>query len=106
MLDIRLTARFKRDLKLLQKQNKVMRELGVVVDMLAEETPIPPQYRDHALTGNYVGHRECHIRSDWLLIYKVDGQYLVLVRSGSHSELFDLSEQRASVARGMVISGH
>ena len=56
--------------------------------MLQEQKPLPERYRDHALTGNYSNHRECHIEPDWLLIYEVEGEFLVLVRSGSPSELF------------------
>ena len=64
--------------------------LEKVIDTLLEENPLDEKYRDHALVGNYVGFRECHIRPDWLLIYKIEKERLVLTltRTGSHSELF------------------
>ena len=65
-----------------------MQKLGAVVDLLQAEEPLPERNLDHALTGNYVGHRECHLSLDWLLIYKVEDGTLILVRTGSHSELF------------------
>ena len=61
-----------------------------VVDLLAMGQPLPERNRDHALTGDWVGHRECHIQPDWLLIYRVEEDVLVLTmtRTGTHSELF------------------
>lgn len=88
MLDVRATSRFKKDLKKAERQGKEIVKLGVIINLLKDEASLPEQNRDHALTGQYVGHRECHIQPDWLLIYKVEGEFLVLVRTGSHSELF------------------
>lgn len=88
MLEVRATSLFKKDTKRAEKQGKEMRRLHTVVSLLINSEPLPPQNRDHALTGNYVGHRECHLSSDWLLIYKIEASYLILVRVGSHSELF------------------
>ena len=67
-----------------------MNELDSVIQTLQEENPLDAKYNDHALTGNYAGHRECHIQSDWLFIYRVDKGNLLLVatRTGSHSDLF------------------
>ncbi len=65
-----------------------MSKLRAVLDMLLSEYPLPPRYRDHKLTGNYSGHRECHIEPDWLVIYKTIGKALILVRTGSHADLF------------------
>jgi addiction module toxin, relE/stbE family len=61
------------------------------VDQLAAQQPLPEKNRDHDLTGDYIGFRECHIRPDWLLIYRVDGEQLMLFlfRTGTHSDLFD-----------------
>ena len=58
--------------------------------LLCEEKPLPPKYRDHALTGNYGGQRECHILPDWLLIYKIEKDELLLsrTRTGTHNDLF------------------
>ena len=88
MLEVRATTRFKKEVKKAARQQKDMRKLGEVVDLLQAGEPLPQRNLDHALTGNYVGHRECHLSPDWLLIYKIEGSMLILVRTGSHSELF------------------
>ena len=88
MLDVRTTSRFKKDLKKVERQGREMAKLGHVIDKLKDGLPLEPHYRDHALTGNYVGHKECHLAPDWLLVYKIDAGFLILVRTGSHSELF------------------
>lgn len=88
--EIRFTAQFKKDLKLAKKQGKDVEKLFEVVEKLACGEKLDPKYKDHELTGNYRGCRECHIDPDWLLIYEVIGDVLVLMlyRLGSHSELF------------------
>lgn len=85
------TTQFKRDLKKAQKQNKNLDLLNKVLPQLADGIPLPEKNRDHALTGNYAGCRECHIQPDWLLIYEIaeDTLFLYLTRTGSHSELFE-----------------
>lgn len=85
------TTQFKRDLKKTQKQNKNLDLLNKVLQQLADGIPLPEKNRDHALTGNYAGCRECHIQPDWLLIYEIaeDTLFLYLTRTGSHSELFE-----------------
>ena len=88
MLEIRATTRFKKEVKKAARQQKDMRKLGEVIDLLQAGKPLPKRNLDHALTGNYTGHRECHLSPDWLLIYKIEGSMLILVRTGSHSELF------------------
>ncbi len=90
MLDVFFSAKFKKDYKRAKKQGKDVELLLDIVDLLAEELPLDPQHRDHPLSGDYFGYRECHILPDWLLIYKVDGRNLILTltRTGSHSELF------------------
>lgn len=88
MLEVRATTRFKREVKKAARQQENMQKLSDVIDLLQAEEPLPEHHRDHALTGNYVGHRECHLSPDWLLIYKVEDGILILVRTGSHSELF------------------
>lgn len=67
-----------------------MQLLEIVLDILLQEQPLPEKYLDHPLKGNYLGYRECHIQPDWLLIYKVQEEKLVLVaaRTGSHAYLF------------------
>lgn len=91
MLDINYGSKFKKDYKRVIKRPNHNPELFAhVVRMLAEGETLPAKYRDHALTGNYIGFRECHILPDWLLIYKIehDTLTLVLTRTGSHSDLF------------------
>ena len=87
---IERTAQFKRDFKLAEKQGLDMNELATVITMLANGETLPEKYRDHELQGNYKHHRECHIDPNWLLIYKISKDVLVLslVRTGSHSRLF------------------
>ena len=87
---IKFTTQFKRDLKLAKKQNKNIDKLFEIIEILANGHQLPAKYRDHELTGNYKDTRECHIEPDWLLIYEIREEILVLMlnRVGSHSELF------------------
>jgi mRNA interferase YafQ len=91
MRTIRRTARFKRDYKRESKgryRRTLDRDLVKVASLLAADAPLPEKYRDHALTGGWKDHRDCHIRPDLVLIYrKPDAETLDLVRLGSHSEL-------------------
>lgn len=92
MLKTEFTGQFKRDFKLAVKRGCNPDALREVITMLVNEQPLPEKYRDHALTNsrNYKDMRECHIEPDWLLIYKVyrDTLILKLIRTGSHSDLF------------------
>jgi len=88
MLEVRATTRFKKEAKKAARQQKAMQKLADAIYLLQAGEPLPEHNHDHVLTGNYVGHRECHLSPDWLLIYKVEGGTLILVRTGSHSELF------------------
>lgn len=92
MLTIRYHTRFKKDFKLAIKRGFDVNELQTVITHLASEEPLPAKYKDHALTDSkeYKGMRECHIQSDWLLIYKITQSELILslVRTGTHSDLF------------------
>lgn len=93
MLTIFATSKFRRDLKkLLKDPSKDIEELNKVIDLLANEQPLPTIYKDHALKGRFNIYRECHIASDWLLIYRIDKNNLLLtlVRSGSHSNLLQM----------------
>jgi len=74
--------------KLAQKRRKDMAKLREVILLLIEGKPLPARYKDHPLGGEWNHHRDCHIEPDWLLIYKLDGNDLYLVRSGTHSDLF------------------
>ncbi len=91
MLILKTTTRFRKDYKRLKKQGKDMNLLEAVIDDLLAGKVLDQKYKDHALVGDYVGFRECHILPDWLLIYAIDhGQLLLTVtRTGSHSDLFD-----------------
>ena len=90
MLNIIMSNQFKRDLKLARKRGLDIALLDAVVTQLANELPLAAKYRDHDLKGNYAGFRECHIHPDWLLIYLVRQERLVLtmIRTGTHSDLF------------------
>ncbi len=87
---VKFTAQFKKDYKLAMKRGMKLTLLEAVITDLANGIPLSDKYNDHALTGNWVGHRECHVLPDWLLIYRIDGDVLVLtlVRCGTHSDLF------------------
>lgn len=90
MLTIKYQTTFKRDYKRIVKRGYDVRLLEKVISLLAEQKPLPGKYRDHNLSGNYTGCRECHIIPDWLLIYEIkeDELLLYLTRTGSHSDLF------------------
>jgi mRNA interferase YafQ len=81
-------AQFRRDVKLAERRGKRMSKLRELVLLLIEGGPLPPRYKDHQLSGEWKNHRDCHIEPDWLLLYKIDGDDLYLVRTGSHSGLF------------------
>ncbi|MGI5900625.1 MAG: type II toxin-antitoxin system YafQ family toxin [Christensenellales bacterium] len=89
-LDIVWTSQFKKDYKLAMKRGQNINLLDDIIRLLAKGEPLPETNRDHALSGNWNGHRECHIQSDWLLVYRVDDDILVLTlaRTGTHSDLF------------------
>lgn len=88
--DVVWTARFKKDYKLALKRHLNIRLLDDVVRALAKDEILPEKYKDHALIGDYAGYRECHIQTDWLLVYRLEDDVLVLTlfRTGSHSDLF------------------
>jgi mRNA interferase YafQ len=81
-------AQFRRDVKLALKCGKDPAKLREVILLLLERKPLPPPYRDHPLAGEWKHYRDCHIEPDWILIYKIDGDDLYLVRTGTHSDLF------------------
>lgn len=90
MLTIKYHTMFKKDFKKIKKRGYDISRLEKIVELLANEVPLPEQFKDHNLSGNYNGFRECHIAPDWLLIYQVNNNELVLVlsRTCSHSDLF------------------
>jgi len=81
-------AQFRRDVKLAERRGKDLSKLRELILLLAEGQPLPPRYKDHPLAGDWKHFRDCHIEPDWLLIYKVEGDDLYLVRTGTHSDLF------------------
>ena len=87
---VKPTTQFKKDFKLAMKRSMKIELLEEVIAMLAVGETLPDKHKDHALTGNWVGHRECHILPDWLLIYRIEDEVLVLTlaRTGTHSDLF------------------
>lgn len=90
MYTLKPTTKFKRDLKRVQQRGYDISLLTTIIKKLAAGEPLPEKHKDHELTGNFVGCRECHITPDWLLIYEIadDELYLYLTRTGTHSDLF------------------
>lgn len=90
MLKIRYSGRFKKDFKAIVKRGYNVTFFEEVLNLLVQEKALPQKYLDHSLAGSYIGHRECHITSDWLLIYKIEKDILLLslTRTGTHSDLF------------------
>ena len=85
-----LTNSFKREYCRMERRGENMALLDTVIELLRKGEPLPVKYRDHALIGNYKGSRECHIKPNWLLIYRIEEQALVLMltHTGTHSDLF------------------
>ncbi len=90
MLDVRYSTKFKKDFKLCVKRGYDLALLQQVIDTLRIPDSLPPKNVDHSLSGQYSSYRECHISPDWLLIYKQDGNELLLYRTGTHSDLFGI----------------
>ncbi len=90
MLDLVTTTQFRKDLKRIRKRGYDLSKLDDVLQTLLLEKPLHEKHRDHDLTGDYKGFRECHIEPDWLLVYAVDKGKLILTasRTGTHSDLF------------------
>ena len=88
--EVKFTGQFKRDVKLAIKQGKDLTALYDVIEQLANGQILAAKYRDHRLKGEYAGSRECHVEPDWLLVYEIHADVLVLMlyRLGTHSELF------------------
>ena len=82
------TRQFEKDVKRAKRRGKDLEKLKIMARALLAEEVIDPIHRDHRLVGNYVGRRECHIESNWLLIYKVGESRIVFERTGTHSDLF------------------
>lgn len=82
------TSQFKKDLKRIKKRCKDLSKMQEIVSAIANCEALEERHRDHALSGNWTGSRDCHIEPDWILIYRVDGDFLFLERTGTHSDLF------------------
>jgi mRNA interferase YafQ len=91
MLTLKTTARFRKDYKRACKRSLDLSLLETVIDTLLTEKALDPKHKDHTLSGDYAGFRECHILPDWLLIYCINTDTLILTasRTGTHSDLFD-----------------
>ena len=89
--NIKYSKNFKKQLKKVIKQGKNIDKLLKVVELLSNGETLDVKYKDHPLSGNWIGHRECHIQPDWLLIYRYEEDVLVLTltRTGTHSDLFN-----------------
>lgn len=87
---VKPTTQFKKDFKLAIKRGADIELLETVIETLAMGAKLPDENRDHPLSGNWIKHRECHILPDWLLVYRIEDDVLVLtlVRTGTHSDLF------------------
>lgn len=90
MLILKTTSQFRKDYKKMKKRGLDMSLLEKVIQDLLEEKKLDIKYKDHALSGDYIGFRECHIQTDWLLIYTINNEKLILTASatGTHSDLF------------------
>jgi len=89
-LELRTTTAFERDLRRIDEQGKDLDKLETIVDVLQAREQLPARCRPHPLRGIWAGHWDCHVEPDWLLLYRVTDQALILVRTGSHSELFGI----------------
>ena len=87
-LTVRRTNQFKRDVKKILKSGKDIEKLLTVIEILSEGLTLPSEYKDHPLIGKYKGKRDCHIEPNWVLIYSIENNELVLYRTGSHPDIF------------------
>ena len=87
-MNVAQTKQFKKDVKRMRKRGKDLKKVKAVIDLLVAEEPLPAKNRDHKLGGNWIGRRDCHIEPDWILIYKLTEDELLLERTGTHSDLF------------------
>jgi len=88
MLNPIYTRQFNRDVKRMKRRGKNPEKLKIIIRSLISEEPLDPIHRDHKLIGNWQGRRECHIESDWLLVYKTEIDRIMFERTGTHSDLF------------------
>ena len=89
MRQVRSSTKFRRDLKRVIKRGYDLERLEAVIDLLRTDKPLLPRHHDHALKGDWLGSRDCHIAPDWLLIYELTDDEVILQRTGTHADLFD-----------------
>ncbi|MEW6186786.1 MAG: type II toxin-antitoxin system YafQ family toxin [Thermodesulfobacteriota bacterium] len=82
------TKQFEKDIKREKKRKKNLEKIKMIIRSLVVQEPLDPIHRDHKLEGNWKGRRECHIESDWLLIYKLEKNQIIFERTGTHSDLY------------------
>jgi mRNA interferase YafQ len=87
-MNLAQTKQFKKDVKRMRKRGKDLEKIKAVIDLLVAGEPLPPKNRDHKLGGDWIGRRDCHVEPDWILIYKLTEDELLLERTGTHSDLF------------------
>ena len=87
-MNVAQTKQFKKDVKRMRKRGKDLEKIKAVIDLLVAGEPLPPKNRDHKLGGNWIGRRDCHVEPDWILIYKLTEDELLLERTGTHADLF------------------
>jgi mRNA interferase YafQ len=88
-LDLLTTARFEKDFRRVRKRGKDLDKLEHIVDLLQAQQPLPAACRPHRLHGSWAGHWDCHIEPDWLLLYRITETARILIRTGSHADLFE-----------------
>lgn len=88
MNKIKTTKQFERDLKKMKKRGKDLKKIKHIIDVLAHNHKLEVKYRNHKLSGNFRDHWECHIEPDWLLVYRKTADAIILIDTGTHSDLF------------------
>lgn len=97
MLEVRTTKKFEADFKRMLKAGHESDLFWAVIELLVIQEEIPEEFRDHELEGEWAGVRDIHVGSDWLLLYRISGNELVLIRTGTHDDLFSRSWRNANV---------
>lgn len=87
-MNLAQTKQFIKDVKRMQKRGKHLEKIKTVIPLLLAKEPLPPKNRDHPLEGNWIGRSDCHIEPDWILIYRLSEEELLLERTVTHSDLF------------------
>ncbi len=88
MRDLKYAKQFAKDIKLLTRRGKDMAKLRHLIELLVDSRALLAKFKDHPLSGDFSGFRECHLESDWLVVYQMDPHTLYLVRTGTHADIF------------------